>query len=688
MLGGFLLLLWALSGVVALYLLLDGLLLEEKLAYGLVLGLTMHALVALALRVVMEFSAAQIWVSTALVLAVLLVLTVWRRKSMLKVLREDIDSVGRRTETGEIWWLFGTLFLAGPLMIHLFFNSWRRYPDGWYAGHFYIWGDMPIHTGIIQALSLGGPIPPENIYFSGTRLNYPFAMDFVSALLIKLGWTLDAALVIPGAVTSIAFVVALYCFSARVGGDARVGALSVLLVLLSGGAGFLFFLADVEESGKFWSTLLRLPGYYTRVDEHGINFVNIILAFLLPQRPFLLGLTLGLLVFTLLHRFALHGEKRDMLVAGGVTALLPLVHPHTLLTILIVAGVLFAQWLLRAFLDGEPRTIRNVLVAGVLFGLPLVVGAPQGLLLLGSGAPADSSLSLDLGWNSAANGPFTWYWLKNTGVFIPVLLAALLSRKVVPASLRRFYLPFGLLFFLATFVRLAPFDCCNRKLLVFWYIGSAILISVLIMAVFERSAGFVRVLLGATVLLLVFSGGLDVLRASFPAQVRQKEFSNAEIEFAQLVASRTPSDAVFLTGTRVHHPVSDLAGRTVVLGPAYLLADWGIDYSKRGADVARIYSGASDAAELLRRYRVRYVVVGRPERNMYQINERYFSDRYPVALRYEQFAVYDVAQPSASAPKSMKTSGPRRADRTILAAIRLHDLKYEHLAPAKAAREP
>jgi len=649
-LGGLLLFLWGLSGVVALYLLLDGLLLEEKLAYGFALGLTIHALVALALRAVMDFSAVQIWLSTAVVLAVLLVLIVGRWPLPLKALREDIASLGRRRETGEIWWLYGTLLVAGPLMTHLFFNSWRRYPDGWYAGHFYIWGDMPIHTGMIQALGTGGPIPPENIYFSGTRLNYPFVMDFVSAMLMKLGWSLDAALVIPGAITSIAVVVALYCFAVRLGGAARVGALTVLLVLLSGGGGFLYFLADVETTGNFWSTLTHLPGYYTRVDGHNINFVNMILAFLLPQRPFLLGLTLGLLVFTLLHRFAHSGARCDMLAAGGLTALLPLVHPHTLLTILIVAGVLFAQWLLRAFFNGEPRTFFNILRAGVLFALPLVVGAPQALLLLGSGAPSDSSLSLDLGWNSAANGAFTWYWLKNAGIFIPVLLAALLSRQIVPASLRRFYLPFGLLFFLATFVKLAPFDCCNRKLLVYWYIASAVLISVLITAVFARSGGFVRALLGATVLLLVFSGGLDVVRASFPAQVRQREFSNVEIEFARLVASSTPADAVFLTGTRVHHPVSDLAGRAVVLGPAYLLADWGIDYKDRGADMARIYSGANDAPALLRRYRVRYVVVGPSERSMYKINERYFAEHYRAVLRSGKYTVYKVSAEATEQP--------------------------------------
>ncbi|CAA9376421.1 MAG: hypothetical protein AVDCRST_MAG93-8858, partial [uncultured Chloroflexia bacterium] len=120
--------------------------------------------------------------------------------------------------------------------------------------------------------------------------------------------------------------------------------------------------------------------------------------------------------------------------------------------------------------------------------------------------------------------------------------------------------------------------------------------------------------------------------------------------FAQLVASRTPSDAVFLTGTRVHHPVSDLAGRTVVLGPAYLLADWGIAYGDRRTDLERIYSGANNAPELLRRYNVRYVVVGPQERGEYAINERYFAEHYRAILRSGKFTVYEVGAESADLP--------------------------------------
>ncbi len=61
---------------------------------------------------------------------------------------------------------------------------------------------------------------------------------------------------------------------------------------------------------------------------------------------------------------------------------------------------------------------------------------------------------------------------------------------------------------------------------------------------------------------------------------------------------------------------------------------------------------------------------------MYRINERYFSDRYPVALQYERFTVYDVARPAVSGVGSTSVSRTTTTDRvTMLVARGSHDFE-------------
>ena len=61
-----------------------------------------------------------------------------------------------------------------------------------------------------------------------------------------------------------------------------------------------------------------------------------------------------------------------------------------------------------------------------------------------------------------------WFWLKNTGLFIPLLVIALVWKPddyLVPRKLLLFYLPFTMAFFVPNFVKLAPWVWDNIKML-------------------------------------------------------------------------------------------------------------------------------------------------------------------------------------------------------------------------------
>lgn len=643
MLGWLFVLLVSLTGVCTLYLLLDSLLLEEKLAYGIVLGMTLHTLAALLLGLILQFSKREVLLSSLLLTGAIAVATVVRFQTVRKRFHEDLFSVRERAMSGQLQWLVAILAVTSPFLIRIFGESWRRYPEGWYAGqHGGVWSDLPIHSGLITSFLARGDVPPLNPYYSGARLTYPFVADFFSAMLARLGWSLHLAIVAPGWILSLVLVVALCSLGTRLTRSSAAGALSVLLVLLSGGAGFILFLLDVDRSGKFWHTLRHLPGRYTNVAGYNIDLSNITQAFLLPQRSFLFGLPLALLVCTLLYRFLEDPRPREAFVGGVVTALLPLVHPHTMLVILFVASILFTESVLRALLSRDSQKLKVLALASALFLIPLSLALPQALWLKGNGTGSGADLVVRIGWDRPHNGDFVWYWLKNLGIMAPLLLAALLSPQVMRPSVRSFYRPFALLFLVATLVKVQPFACCNRKLLVYWYIFSAILVAALIVCYWVTSPVFIRALLAGTILVLVASGGLDLAYASFPKQARQQAFNNDDIELARQVSEQTPPDAVFLAATRRHHAVTDLAGRVVVLGPRLLMAAWGLDYRERDADIARIYSGSPDAPQLLTKYGVSYVVISPSEKAVYRVDEPFFDQRYPLVISVGSYKVFDV----------------------------------------------
>ena len=87
-----------------------------------------------------------------------------------------------------------------------------------------------------------------------------------------------------------------------------------------------------------------------------------------------------------------------------------------------------------------------------------------------------------------------------------------------------------------------------------------------------------------------------------------------------------------------------LAGRQVLMSyPGWLFA-FGIDYAQRERDLRAIMAYAPDAPDLLRRYRVDYVVIGPSERQELHADEGAYRARYPLVISTEHYEVFQVGQ--------------------------------------------
>jgi hypothetical protein len=250
----------------------------------------------------------------------------------------------------------------------------------------------------------------------------------------------------------------------------------------------------------------------------------------------------------------------------------------------------------------------------VFFAAALVVAVPQMFwATYRSDVQAESFFGWQVGWDRGAQAVVP-FWLKNTGLFIPLLVAALAWRgRESPVSRRLlvFYLPFTLCFVVPNLLKLSPWIWDNIKILFYWWVASAPLVALLVVRLWRRGGAW-RVAAALATVVLTLAGALDVWRVA-SGSMRQFIFTREGVEFAEMVKRETPPRSLVLHAPTYNHPVY-LTGRRSLMGYAGHLGSHGIDYAGRERDLALIYKGAPEADALLKKYTVDYVVVGPLER--------------------------------------------------------------------------
>jgi len=196
-------------------------------------------------------------------------------------------------------------------------------------------------------------------------------------------------------------------------------------------------------------------------------------------------------------------------------------------------------------------------------------------------------------------------------------------------------------FLVANLVKFQPWDWDNSKLLVFWYMASAVAVGALMLRIWRMAAAG-GILAGAAWVTLIASGALSLLQVLPPQGPSFVWFSAEEVRLAAEVRQATPPRAVFVTGEEPTNPIADLAGRSVLISYPGWLWSSGINYAQREADLARIYNGGPAALALLSHYHVRYLVVGPSERATLHPNVDYFSATFRLVLQSANYQIYQV----------------------------------------------
>ncbi|MCH2172795.1 hypothetical protein MK489_18625 [Myxococcota bacterium] len=623
---------------------------HERLALGNVLGLTLVLWLPLLFALMPGIGTGAAGVTTASQGAVFasLVLAAWelhvnrRGRERLGADAKGFAQALRNRGAGSR--LILALMILGGLLTYLVHNHFFRVgPGGSLFSAGTTWGDLTLHASLASAFFERGNLhPPEYPFFAGWPLAYPFVSDFSVASFRSLGLTPREAFALGAWVSISVFGLMSFALARRLTDDAPRSAayLALALFLLSGGLGFALFFQDLW-AGTSIQAALKTNYTYGNADPL-LAYANVIGNQFLASRSAPYGMAIGVAVLWLLTTASRHNDETfGLALAGALLGSLPLVHSHSFLGVGLAS--VFYAW---ADLRRNGRAVRRRWLwfgaFSTLLALPQLVWIWQHLSL------APSHLRLLAGWPRSAETPLDWlhFWIWNAA---PFLLLVPIAWWKAPRHLRWASGPLVALFPLANLVTVTPLAYENIKLLAYFQLGGAILVGRWLGVWFDTGRRkWAPALLTLTMCL---SGALAVTHEVLGNSVM---LSHEEVRVGEFVRDQTPVDAVFLTGSDMHHPVPMLSGRQIVLGSKRWLYNHGIPFEQRATDVARMFEGDAETADLLDRYEVDYVVIGPREHAEFPaLDETHFERNAQATARLGSHTIYRLSRRARPEPNQL-----------------------------------
>lgn len=567
-------------------------------------------------------------------------------------------------------------------------------PEGIFTGVTNNLGDLPFHLSVITSFTDGNNFPPQDPSFAGARFAYPLLADFVAAAFVRLGASWAGAMFLQNMTLVLGLVAILYRYTWKFTRDRFASVVAPCLLLFSGGLGWLMLFRQDQSGGAGLGELLRnLPHDYSIIPDTPYRWGNALTALLVTQRSLLFGLPLTLLIIL---QWWLLVDRREpaetgtdgqpvtkkkkgkvskaerlpaletaapslpsdqsqgfwrLLPAALMAGALPLIHAHSFAVVIsaaVVLAVIFREhW--RAWVG--------------FFAVAGIVAVPQLLWIThGGSVQTQSFVGFHFGWDNGipdATGlgqllgqvfsPASWFdlvtfWLRNTGLFIPLLIAgAIWMYRQGPAVRRRlwFYFPFIFFFIGPNLVKLAPWVWDNIKVLIYWFALSIPLVAGLLGYLWTRFRP-ARLAVAAAILVLTLAGALDVWRTMSDETpiMRGPIFDTEELELAGDIRAKVPPGSLMLNAATYNTAVF-LTGRRSYLGYTAHVWSHGIDYRPRERVLKGIYAGEPGALELIKTSGVQYVVIGPKERSSNFINDDFFQ-QFPVVAQTDRSVVYQV----------------------------------------------
>ncbi|MSU76446.1 hypothetical protein EXS54_03185 [Patescibacteria group bacterium] len=553
--------------------------------------------------------------------------TIVRRSA--RVLRTD----SRRL---SFWIVQFVVVLAAIALVALFSSVLFTHDGGIRAATGGVSSDWNLHLQQVSGFAYGHNFPPEFTGLVGQHLSYPFGINLFAGGLAVTGVSVVGAAKVSSWLLAVAGVGCLAALLRQLGG-ARTAIIGLPLFYLLGGLGFIDAITDLLRQGFHLESFFgHLPRLYTYTAEPGglgnLQLANVTFAAIQPQRAFVFGLPMVIIVIALLATGLRSHRRGPFLAAGGIVGVLPIVHTHSL----IFLGLLSVGWAAVSLYENKPPMRWALLRNWVLFGATgMVLAIPQLVWLI---ADTHTALGWLPGWLHGHESIW-WFWLKNYGLF---LVVALLGVWFLRGVVRQLLVSSIGVFLVANLVLFQPSPWDNTKILYYVSLGLVVGVAVWLARVSRFWGGKGAVLVVIMLGCMTVAGALDVFATVQLQRQTDVLFSQSQQEIARDVRAHTDPRSVFLTADNPNSEYTSLAGRRAVLSGGWYQT-YGINTDARQRDITSLYQGGSNFETLRAKYQIRYLVIGPAERGLSpSVHERYFDEHFSLWRETGATKVYDL----------------------------------------------
>lgn len=631
-----------------------------RLAAGNVVGSAIFATIGFLLACFFGLSTTTVLIALVFTLLPIVILT---RKDSQKQFKANLNKARGKLDGANF-----KKFLKFAYYVFVFVVLWFFFEramietgEGIFTGGSQNLGDLPFHLGAIFSFSEGNNFPPENPSFAFAKFTYPFLADFVTACFVKIGVGVREAMLVQNVFLGFSLVVLLENFTLRLTNNKFAGKIAPILLLFSGGLGFVWFFKDFWQGSESLSEFLwKLPQDYTIGEK--FRWGNSLVVLFLTQRSLLFGMPLTLIALTkiwnIFNSEKINDDEQDeqnkksfsafhfpfsIFLVGLLAGTLTLIHVHSLAVLFVVCAFLF-------FFRFDRWRDWTLFAVGVS-----IIAIPELLWsLTGSATNLKEFVGWHFGWDSGKQN-FVMFWAKNIGLFAPILIVGLIlvywtqkdtaedkhkteNQKPNAENLLLFYLPFAFLFLVSNTLKLAPWEWDNIKVLIYWFVGSLPFVAFVLAWAWEKKT-VLKFVAAVCFVVLTLSGALDVWR-TVSGQINYKVFDKDAVKVAELIKQKTAPNALFLNAPTYNSAVV-LSGRRSLMRYSGHLSSYGINYEPRENEVKRIYEGTALADKLLQKNNIEYVIMSPEETANLAVREEFFY-KFPIVAEVGQYKVFKV----------------------------------------------
>ncbi len=533
----------------------------------------------------------------------------------------------------------------------LFAQMLQEKADGLWAGHEHVWSDWALHISMANTFAYKSPstwFDYHPLYADG-KFTYPFLTNFISGMLMRAGMPLTLAFAVPSITFILLLLVGAYFFFFQIFKSRWLPIIAISIFLFSSGLGFIDFAKDFYASPS-WELITYPPKDYSRNEPYEWYAGNVAVGLLVPQRAFLLGMTIGIWAINLLM-WGLWKNKKETIArttkiqlagAGVLAGLLPITHAHGFIAIVIITGFLclarYRKWRLLIWYAVPAALLSSTLYMTFIYG----------------GIENTNFISWLPGWTSK-DGFFGWLkmWIALWGLALPLTLAGyiMIFRKSNRFLYKSIFIAGAVIFASANLFNFQPVHWDNSKLFSWAYFIFSGLMAYVICKLWNTAQLYKKTIAVVFCCALVATGVLEIIRLGNVSRHSFMMTNSADIALGLKIRSETSPTDRFLTAPTHNHFVMMWGLRPILIGFTPWVWNYGFNSSGTELDMRTIYLGGEAAIQLLKKHRISYVTIGPTEIYDLSANENFFASRFPLAFSNENYRVYSVK--SALSPTNM-----------------------------------